>query len=606
MAEGRRDPGIQIGLVFLFFYGIERRLLLDGLEHRTEVQGEYPLLIVEIQRLMSIYGSSGSFQGYASRLLDYCSIFGTQEKKYLDPPPVQGSYKILTMHHKIALGQLAQDGVPLPPEWAYSWYLNDYQTFLRTPARRCPDEFKAIFIDLYKETYGPGMILPKNKTKIRVSYHQASPSLSSLPKDQDEQGIPDVTVLSAPINKLRSVAESATAKLDSYSRFIGRAPEKKGTAEAVLCLPSKFWPPQMIKTLEDWIAQLPTVDYFQLSTFGELLQRLQFGIRPSSDQIASLINSFEEIGYGLEPDIRWTKEALKESSKIALIPLAPGEKHFKASPTYRIAALTTQLAAAVAAADGVSAAEGESLQGKLETWAGLSMEERLRLQAYLKLLILNPTPLPALRKRVGGLSEEQRQAMAAFLIFVAKVEGGVSPSEIKTLSKIFRALGFEEKDLYQHIMEVATEPITVVPASTDTCGHPLPPKPKEEGKAGLTLNKARIAALAADTERISAILGQIFIDEAQPSSPPEDEDRAQQRSIGGLDASQMELLQILASRDSWERAELEDLAKDRGFMLDGALEQINEATFREFDQPLLDGNDPVEINVDLLKEFKVT
>jgi hypothetical protein len=39
-------------------------------------------------------------------------------------------------------------------------------------------------------------------------------------------------------------------------------------------------------------------------------------------------------------------------------------------------------------------------------------------------------------------------------------------------------------------------------------------------------------------------------------------------------------------------------------MLDGALEQINEAAFDAFDAPLCEGDDPVDVNSELLDRLE--
>ncbi len=67
LAGGRSDANAYIGYVFLFFYGLERRLLFD-LQHLPERRGEAPALIAEVERLRSIYGGNRSFDRYSTSL----------------------------------------------------------------------------------------------------------------------------------------------------------------------------------------------------------------------------------------------------------------------------------------------------------------------------------------------------------------------------------------------------------------------------------------------------------------------------------------------------------------------------------------------------------
>lgn len=112
-----------------------------------------------------------------------------------------------------------------------------------------------------------------------------------------------------------------------------------------------------------------------------------------------------------------------------------------------------------------------------------------------------------------------------------------------------------------------------------------------------------------DTAKVSALLSKIFAEEAAQASPlppptpePEPEDEAQ--APLGLDEAHSALLRLLLSRPEWTRSELEDAAADLDLMLDGAMEQINEAAFDAFDEPLCEGDDPISVNTELLEKLE--
>jgi hypothetical protein len=73
--------------------------------------------------------------------------------------------------------------------------------------------------------------------------------------------------------------------------------------------------------------------------------------------------------------------------------------------------------------------------------------------------------------------------------------------------------------------------------------------------------------------------------------------------VYGLDVDHSALLRLLVGRNEWSRAELEDAAADLDLMLDGALEQINDMAFDRFDMPLCEGDDPIEINPEIMNEL---
>jgi hypothetical protein len=72
-----------------------------------------------------------------------------------------------------------------------------------------------------------------------------------------------------------------------------------------------------------------------------------------------------------------------------------------------------------------------------------------------------------------------------------------------------------------------------------------------------------------------------------------------------LDTELSAFLRVLLSRSTWSRAELNDLANDMHVMADGALERINDAAFEHANGPLTEGEDPVEINREILEALPI-
>ena len=61
LANGRHAPNAYIGYVFLYFYGLERRLLIDA-QRSAVARAEREMLVAEVRRLLGIYGTNGSFR----------------------------------------------------------------------------------------------------------------------------------------------------------------------------------------------------------------------------------------------------------------------------------------------------------------------------------------------------------------------------------------------------------------------------------------------------------------------------------------------------------------------------------------------------------------
>jgi hypothetical protein len=71
----------------------------------------------------------------------------------------------------------------------------------------------------------------------------------------------------------------------------------------------------------------------------------------------------------------------------------------------------------------------------------------------------------------------------------------------------------------------------------------------------------------------------------------------------GLDEAHSAFARMLTSRSSWQRAELANVADDLAIMLDGGLERINEASLDQHDVFFTEGDDPIEINPEIVEKL---
>ena len=291
---------------------------------------------------------------------------------------------------------------------------------------------------------------------------------------------------------------------------------------------------------------------------------------------------------------------LKTRSCFFALPTTDQAPH--SAPAYQAALLTLQLGSAVAAADGrFDASELRHLRKQVESWSHLTSNHQRRLLAHLRLLSEVPASLPALKKKIEPFDQLTRETMAAFMATVAQADGTVSPVEVKLLEKIYKALGVDPKKVFSDVHAVTAG---VAPAIGEQ---------EKVERTGFKLDPARISALQRDTERVSALLANIFTEEdpsshVAASSVIEQELDAEQQSapagLLGLDEAHSALARLLLGQTAWSRAELEDAAADLELMLDGALEHINEASFDKFDIPFTEKNDdPVTVNPELLEKI---
>ncbi len=613
LADGRRYLAAPIGYVFLFFYGLERRLLADA-EQSTAARAEVGVITAEVERLLSIYGKNHSFRGYASEFLATVDVLQTSTvRAYAAPPPKPANTWELPPRLKLGLGQLAADGNPIPPEWALAWVRAHPEIRLRTPASRCREEFARLFALRYGEQFEGGLIVKPNRTRLTLSYRAASASFSG-PLDLRIGELPDVTVLNAPIRKLAEIADQCCDELDAYSRILGKHAGDRSSLAATALLPDALAADVIsheAADLFDWVEGLLGPQHMVVIDAGELIARwpASTGGKLAKAEAVSLAQLLAKRGYGIEPDVRFGSITLSPGRAV-LFRLDSGAPT-AASPAYQAAMVLLHLAALVSDADReVTEAEKQRLTDHVEAALHLSTAERQRLHAHLAWLLAASPGLTGVKRRLATLDPGQRAGIGQFLVAVAAADGTISPPEITILQKLYRLLDLDPSEIYRQVHALTTTPppaagpITIRPAAPAQPGYAIPPPPPAPQAAGVVLDAARVEAKLTETAAVSALLGSIFVEEeeeapawrpAEPATP--------EQTVVGLDAAHSSLLRALTARPSWSRNEFETLAEQRALLPDGALDAINEMALEACGEPVCEGNDPIDVNTNVLQEL---
>ena len=604
LAGDRRDPNAPVEHVLLFFYGLERRLMADALRS-PKAWEDAPAIVAEVERLLEAYGGHYSFAYHARNFLEAVRLLdGDSRRAYEDPPPdVQRGWE-LPYQIKLALGQLSADRKSIPAAWALAWLRAHPDTRLPTPATRCPEEFKRLFILRYQEQFGEGMVLKPNKRRLHLQYRAASKSFAGGVK-LPVGNVPDISGLRTPVQKLTEIGSECSEALRPYSRWALRHPDDTDSIAAAMLLPPELaGTNHKVEAVRAWIEErladkqiamiegADLIAHWPATTSGKL----------TKSEFVLYAQLLDRLGYGVEPDARFGGPTLS-AGRVAIFRLSPGPT-VQISSAYMRATLLLHLANAVCFEDGAPGeAERWFLYAYAEMAPSLTDAERHRLRAHLAWRLTTGARLTGLKSRLAGLPAEDRPTIGRFLVSVAAADGPVSHEEVKALEKIYRLLGLAPGEVYGEIhahtvSQAAREPVRVRAAAPTHGGFAIPAPPSRQ----VVLDGARVERKLADSAAVSALLGSIFQEEDPGrgrAAPPPTEDQ----HVSGLDAAHSALVCALAVRPSWRRMELEALAADQGLLPEGALDTINEASLEASGEPACEGEDPIQMNEEALKEL---
>lgn len=612
---GRRNPSAYIGYVFLFFYGIERRILVDLAKDLSH--SEVDVLVAEVNRLLDIYGNNRSFRGYATSFLDLIASLKSLEGELAPVPwnPDDRGWE-LPNALRLGLGRLAAAGTPLPADWALSYLRHHPENGLRTAAQRCQPQFDELFCTRYHQRFPGGIKMRAPARKIDFSYYPASAGFGGTVSVESD--VPDITSVVGPLNKLKDLGAECADELDALSRFLGRRPDESASASAVSLLPDVLLATHggpVVQNLQAWTSSAIANAPYAAVPLSTLVQQWSPGREDklTKREAASLASLLAKIGVGLEPDVRFGASTPKPDSTAVLFTLSEGASAAPSS-AYTAAVSLVHLAALVAAADGtISSSEQHHLAQHIEQVLGLDASERARLEAHFVLLTSSKPGMAGLKRKVETLSHGERVAIGSFLIDIAAADGVVSPDEISTITKIFGLLELDEGDVYSQVHALGvgdSGPVTARQAA------PAPrweiPSPGDIAQPDVVrLDPAKVQARLAETAHVAALLTDIFAeDDVAPASSdaggsidsrtptgPQASAPAAASTIDGLDVPHSALATALVHETEWHRFAAEDLASSLGLpLLDGALDIINEAAMDICGEPLIEGDDPLELN----------
>ena len=602
LASDRNDPKAYIGYVFLYFYGIERRLLVDDTNGKVSDE-ERKALIQELKRLRNVYVDHRSFGSYVSALLSHAWVFNRQslgEKRDYDLLVAKRGF---TSAFKFLLAETVQNGGPVDAGLALAWVRSHPEFTLRTPARRCPDEFDELFKLRYRRKFGDGLEITPNKTRLQLDYRPASASLRGY--QNLKLDLPDVSRLKGPVRKLVTLAESCTDELDQFSRFVGRPENSHSSLSSISCLPNDLIPLVSNPRFEKFRAWMRThvSDSTGLVSTDSILQH--FGedapLKINKKEAEMLSSLVEKAGYGVAPDSRFHHAKPEIGGKVVLFPGGHGES-FSPTGEFRKVGTILRLGTLVAATDDhVSDTEVKALKDVISQDGRLTETEKQSLDAYMLWRLNTPANMSGLKKRLDLLSTSEKVAISHILVGVALADGKIEPAEIKQLEKLYTQLGLDKGLVSSDIHSISSSRLQRPDQATKPSSTP-----STQPVSSFALNRDLVRLLEEETKEAQSVLESIFAEEDLDEESEIETPAVVPMSKGQiecLDTNFQELYGRLITKAEWTNEELEEICSELQLMTAGAVETINDWAFDRVGAPLIEEGSTVYVDLDLAEEI---
>jgi hypothetical protein len=595
LANGRAKPLADIGYAFLYFYGLERRLIIE--------RQDMSPIVKECVRLLETYTFSGSFDGYLSRLLAFAlarSGIETLKDKWFDAVFDKSRLRRDEDFLAVALAWFFQRNAPLPVSWALRMARQDPRSPRSIVLDRLPDEFNSLFTRRYHEKFGDGLALKVSKRERSIVYRPASPSLLFNPSAANPPPepimVPNVLGIQSQFSPLVAIWSTCIEELRPVSRILAKGIEVD-SREAFEALPQELRATVEHPEKGKWdslVTEHAREDGFALVQVSKLaeLHGLDARSKLTAKQSRALAQTAAYMGLTIEPDARLTTRSYSWEEVVALLRSEDGAG-LPTDSRYLGAALMLELGIYVAASDGiVEDVEVDQVARFLESQFLLAPPDARRLEALKHVFMARPPTLAGLGKRLQStFSREQREAVGRFLTGIAAANGIIDRKELNALRSSYRALDIGVDQLNRLLEEnrrASQEPIEVETGDPSAeRGEEIPAR-SSASSTGLVLNEEILKHLMAETEKVAAMLGEAMREEnfseesQQPTISPVLDSR-----FAALDGRFHGILATLLTRQAWQKGEFESLARSCNLMPAGALDAVNAWAYDLFDDPIV-------------------
>lgn len=601
LASERDYPSMPIGYVFIYFYGLEHRIIAN-LENDKVSVDEFAQIYEEVEHLLSIYGNNQSFKYYATNFL---TLMQFSRPHLFSVDESENDENMTAESFRFELAKTVVEKRPIPASLALAWLKFSENYSLKTPARRCETEFKQLFNHRYKQTFGKGLEVSENKTRLKFDYRPASRLMQSVNINVGD--LPDPSRLTTPVKRLAEIADDCTDILNPLSRYLAKENNQKTDLSALLLMPEELidanqqpilqkfrqWARRMIEEQEGLV---------WVSDFWEHLNRhlpKTLG-KKDIDFMHAIAN---KAGFAIAPDVNLHHQKPKAEGYIVLY--QPMPDFIKPSNAFNHVLVMLRIGALVAVNDNqVSENEVLTVVSLIDQQERLTDNEKMSLRAYLLWQLNTPNNAQGLKSRLATLPADALDVVKRYILRIAMAEGQIDNAKIKRLEKLYTSLGFDKSLLTSDIHQLQTD-------TPQTAGGILNEQSKTQQQG--VINHDVLAKHEQDTLHAQNLLAQIFASQdseeiAEPMPQQESNKKpvhaSQDCNANGLEDNYAQLFKQLISKEKWSYEEFTELCRPANMMPDAVIEVLNDWAYDCVDAPVIDAEEMIYIDFEIVEELQ--
>lgn len=564
LSEGKKDKYINIGYVFIYFYGLEYRAVKEN--------KDLPLIAYELMQLRKIYKSNRSFDNYSEGLLSYIlsKLDRNQAKnifnEFIEPDLDKNSYiyesgidLLVNNVNKISISRL----ISLIP------------SFQKTANSIIPYKVGNYFYDFFLKIANKEIekaISNMSFKKVKRPYLSASLNLNQTKTYECLYLNLDNRIK----NQLSKKWNQAIEDFRSYSRKISSA--KPWAAFSLL--------PDQIKStaIHPWADKLKEVELQfadkKLISLKELISILDFPVsgKLKKNERSAIVEALLSNNLIMEPNILYFNKPYSLDEKVYISKVE--KAHMLKNDHYKFISAMADIGTHIAYADNdyseVEAAKiymflyHEFINDEIESDY---LRTRLHLYLYQK-----PNIQGVVKKLSETLNIKHATLFSEYLVQIALSDGNLCSNEDKEIKKILSKIGLnlsQIDNVYKKFnINIPFENQLIRKASTqNSVGSSIPSKTESES---FSIDRNRLEQISKNRKKVRDMLSE-FIEENEDADENETHEVASQikEEKNTLNKPHEEFLSIVLEKNKWNKKDITKEAKKLGLMVNGAVSIIN-------------------------------
>lgn len=358
-----------------------------------------------------------------------------------------------------------------------------------------------------------------------------------------------------------------------------------------------------IKPLIASIEKMIQSEKFGVLNVDEILKLWEYehneAINLPKKDVDIIIFGLSRLGYGIVPNYEIDKRRFNFGD---LCVVYKNEEQYSVKQTaqYDISELFIKLASHIVHASIVSNNDFEFVEQHLKSYDN-TQGNYLHLRAVIRWRFLSKKQKldKSVQSIIATLTNEQRISMGNALNRLAYINGDIHPKRMEGLKKVLPLLGIEVDNIHSQTPRILTDEdgFAVVEKKSDAVEFTINEKSaqtQQDAVPSVIINPKKLRIFEQQTQAAQELLSDIFADE----------DGVKNETSVQTSSDWIEMLNILLSKDIWERVEVENMCKERGLMLGAVLEQINDFAYEKVgDTVIEDDGENIYVTLDYKEQI---